>query len=106
MHVADFVVKEPAGAVEILPAVPAEFGACIEARCAQIAAEPDRTGFFLRENLQPFDRPALQLLPRLAACLGTHFRRNLRSIGRIMGGDFLSLGKAATAGCHQIANPQ
>jgi len=79
-------------------------------RAHRSAPRPDRRRarprrIFRARKLYPFVRPTLVALPQLAACLGgtsagaSEHRTEMR-------GNFLSLGKAAVAGCHQIGNPQ
>src|SRR5437879_1083159 len=79
-NVADLVTGQPAPAVKILPAVPAKSGVRIKARGALVTAEPDRAGFFARENFQPIDRSAFGVLPGHTARLDADPRGRLRRI--------------------------
>src|SRR5262249_51467350 len=67
------------------------FGFGIEAGRALVAAQPERAGFFARQNFESFDRTAFGSSPRLAGRFAQDCGRNLGRVGGKLGGKFLGL---------------
>ena len=105
-NVEDLVTGQPASAIKILPAVPAKFGVRIKARGALVTAEPDRAGFFARENFQALDRSAFGVLPGQTARLGADFGGHCGSLDRKVADRFLGLREAGAGRQHQTDCPK